>query len=95
MSTFDSLAWSPLQLANRLLMAPVKTAFGGADGKVTSPLIDCYRRRARGGVGASFVDPAGKAHPKQLAIATDDAIAGLRGLGHRVERIHRVKWGVL
>jgi 2,4-dienoyl-CoA reductase-like NADH-dependent reductase (Old Yellow Enzyme family)/thioredoxin reductase len=90
MNTFDSLALGPLKLGNRLLMAPVKTAFGGTDGKVTSRLIDYYRRRARGGVGAIIVEPmfvvaAGKEHPKQLTVANDDAIDGLRRL---IDAIH-------
>ncbi len=33
MKAFENLSLGPLQLANRLLMAPVKTAFGGTDGK--------------------------------------------------------------
>jgi 2,4-dienoyl-CoA reductase (NADPH2) len=81
--TFDTMSLGPLELKNRLLMAPVKTAFGGTDAKVTNRLIEYYRRRARGGVAAiivesMFVDAVGKEHPKQLGIGNDDVIDGLR-----------------
>ncbi len=90
MKTFDSIAIGSLTLRNRLVMAPVKTAFGDIEGKVTDRLIRYYRRRARGGVGAIIVEPlfvatAGKEHPKQLGAAHDGQVAGLRRL---VEAIH-------
>ena len=64
---FESSEIGPMTLANRLLMAPVKTGFGAADGAVTEQQIWYYRRRAEGGVGAiivepCYVDPAGKEH---------------------------------
>ena len=88
---FESVMIGPLELPNRLVMAPVKTAFGGPDGKVTERLIHYYSRRAAGGVGAIiveplFVDPAGKEHPRQLGIDDDDKVEGLRRL---VTAIHR------
>ena len=87
----DSVKIAGLSLKNRMMMAPVKTAFGGPDGKVTRRLMDYYRRRAEGGVAAiivepMFVDPAGKEHPRQLGIDDDDKIAGLREL---VDVIHQ------
>ncbi len=90
MKLFDSISIGSLELPNRLLMAPVKTAFGGLDGKVTPKLVAYYARRARGGVGGIiveplFIDPAGKEHPKQLGVDTDDKVEGLAAL---VEAIH-------
>ncbi len=79
-----------LELKNRLLMAPVKTAFGGLDAKVTAKLLAYYRRRAAGGAAAIvveplFVDSAGKEHPRQLGVDEDDKVEGLARL---VEAIH-------
>ncbi len=87
---FEPVTIGSLTLPNRLVLAPVKTAFGGLDGKVTDRLINYYRRRAVGGVGALiaeplYIDPAGKEHPKQLGIDDDDKIDGLRQL---VDAIH-------
>ncbi len=90
MTTFTPARIGTMHVSNRLLMAPVKTAFAGLDAQVTDRLIAYYRRRAEGGVGAiivepMFVDPAGKEHPKQLGIDDDDKIPGLRRL---VDAIH-------
>jgi len=90
MEPFESIAIGSMEIRNRLLMAPVKTAFGDKEGKVTDKLVHYYRRRAAGGVGAIiveplFVDPAGKEHPKQLGAATETQVEGLSRL---VEAIH-------
>ncbi|MFW5738902.1 MAG: FAD-dependent oxidoreductase [Myxococcota bacterium] len=82
---FEPLRWKTLELDNRLMLAPVKTALGGPDGKATQRHADYYRRRAAGGVGLViteplFVDARGKEHPKQLGIDHDDKIAGLRAI---------------
>ena len=80
---FEPLAIGSLELTNRLMLAPVKTALGGPDGKAGPKHAHYYRRRAAGGVGLIiteplFVDPRGKEHPKQLGIDDDDKIEGLR-----------------
>lgn len=90
MSVFETVRIGDLTLSNRLLMAPVKTGFGGLDGRVSARQLAYYRRRAEGGVAAiivepAYVDVAGKEHPRQLAIDDQDAVAGLRRL---VEVIH-------
>ena len=90
MKTFEAVRIGKLALANRLLMAPVKTGFAGPDGLVTEQLLAYYRRRAEGGVGAIIVEPlyvdsAGKEHPRQLAIDSPDVV---EGLGQLVEIIH-------
>lgn len=87
---FEILPIGPTTLGNRLVMAPVKTAFGGPDGRVSPRHVAYYRRRAEGGVGLIvleplFVHPSGKEHPKQLGIADDGSIEGLRTL---VEAVH-------
>jgi 2,4-dienoyl-CoA reductase-like NADH-dependent reductase (Old Yellow Enzyme family)/thioredoxin reductase len=85
MSVFETMHIGDLVLENRLLMAPVKTGFGGLYGEVTDQMVAYYRRRALGGVGGIIVEPmyidvAGKEHAKQLAIDNDAAIAGLARL---------------
>jgi 2,4-dienoyl-CoA reductase-like NADH-dependent reductase (Old Yellow Enzyme family)/thioredoxin reductase len=87
---FESAAIGSMSLPNRLLMAPVKTAFGAMDGTVTEQQISYYLRRAEGGVGAIIVEPcyvdrAGKEHPRQLGIDDDGKVPGLRRL---VDAIH-------
>ena len=74
MKVFSPFNIGSLSLSNRLLMAPVKTAFGTLDGKSTYRHEAYYRRRAEGGVGAiivepCYVEPRGKEHPKQLGIS--------------------------
>ena len=91
MKIFESAAIGPLRLPNRLIMAPVKTGLGAADGTVTDKQLAYYRRRAAGGVGAiivepCYVDPAGKEHPRQLGIDGPGKVAGLRSL---VDAIHQ------
>ncbi len=87
---FDPLVIGPSTVPNRIFMAPVKTALGPPDGKVSDRHVAYYRRRAAGGTGTvivepMFVDPAGKEHPKQLGIEGDDKVPGLARL---VEAIH-------
>ena len=57
MYLFESAAIGSMSLPNRLLMAPVKTAFGAMDGTVTEQQVSYYLRRAEGGVGAIIVEP--------------------------------------
>lgn len=81
------------RLANRLVMPPLATEKATADGLVTDALIQHYEQRARGGyIGLmitehSFIEPLGKASPRQLALASDAVIPGLTKL---VAAIHNV-----
>ena len=82
MDAFDTFVIGAKKLPNRLIMAPLKTAYGAADGKVTPRHIAFYRRRAQGGIGAIiteplYVDIIGREHPKQLGIVSDELINGL------------------
>lgn len=90
MNAFDTFVIGSKKLPNRLIMAPVKTAYGAVDGKVTPRHIAFYRRRAQGGIGAImteplYVDIIGREHPKQLGIVSDEQIEGLTEL---VEAVH-------
>lgn len=44
----DSWTLGSLSLRNRIVMAPVKTAFGTTEGRVTERCLHFYRRIARG-----------------------------------------------
>lgn len=92
MSTRASSPWhlGPLTVRNRILMAPVKTAFGDPSGKANDRHAAYFARRARGGAGAiilepMFVDPRGKEHPKQLGLHEDNLVAPLKTV---IEAIH-------
>ena len=72
-----------LTLRNRLLMAPVKTAFGTLEGRVTERHLHFYRAVARGGAGLVFLEPVpvtweGREHPKQLAVTHAESAEDLR-----------------
>ena len=71
--TLDSLP-----LRNRIWMAPLKTAFGTPEGRVTERHLHFYGRIARGGAGLVIIEPVpvrweGREHPKQLAVTSADS----------------------
>jgi 2,4-dienoyl-CoA reductase-like NADH-dependent reductase (Old Yellow Enzyme family)/thioredoxin reductase len=87
---FEPLQIGPVRVPNRLALAPVKTALGGTDGRVSDRHVEYYRRRAAGGAGLViveplYVDPLGKEHPRQLGAHADEVVAGLRAI---VEAVH-------
>jgi 2,4-dienoyl-CoA reductase-like NADH-dependent reductase (Old Yellow Enzyme family)/thioredoxin reductase len=87
---FTPIQTGPVEMRNRLAMAPVKTALGGPDGLVCSRHVAYYRRRAEGGAGLIiveplFVDPKGREHPRQLAADRDVAIDGLRRVATAIQ----------
>ena len=87
---FTPIQIGPVQMRNRIAMAPVKTALGGPDGLVCSRHVAYYRRRAEGRSGMIiveplFVDPAGREHPRQLAAHRDVAIGGLRRVVNAIQ----------
>lgn len=75
-----------LELTNRLVMPPMATEKSGAKGLVTREHIDYYAEKTRGGyiglviVEHSFIRPEGKASPRQLSIADDSVVPGLKSL---------------
>jgi len=84
-SAFDPIRIRRLTLANRLVMAPVKTGYGNAAGEVTQRHLDFYAQRARGGVGLiipepMYVHPTGRELPTQIGIHEDRLVDSLRRL---------------
>lgn len=87
---FDPIRIGSITLANRIAMAPIKTALGAPTGQVTDRLVGIFRRRAEGGAGLVipeplYVDRRGREHPRQPGIDADDK---LEGLGRLVEALH-------
>lgn len=86
----EPLSVGTLKLKNRFVMAPVKTAYGTPDGRVTERHLTYYANIARGGVGLVILEPVavtrgGKEHPKQLTIHQEQSVADL---GKIVEVLH-------
>ena len=75
-----------LRLPNRIVMPAMASRRSTVDGRVTDDLCTYYQRRAKsGGIGLiitehAFVHPQGRLEDKQLSIADDEAIPGLRRL---------------
>lgn len=76
---FETITIGPIQLKNRLVMAPMKTALGTTEGLITDQLISFFRKRADGGIGLIISEPMavvarGREHPKQIIIDNDTVI---------------------
>ena len=75
-----------LELKNRIVMPPIATYLSGEDGFVTDELLAYYGERAVGGnIGLiitehTFFLRQGKAREKQLSIADDSCVPGLKAL---------------
>ncbi len=81
----------PIELCNRILMAPMGTNFAEPDGQVGERMQRHFEERARGGVGLVVVGvgavafPDGACIPNQVACSDDRFLPGLRAL---VSRVH-------
>jgi NADPH2 dehydrogenase len=88
----QSLQIRSMMLANRLVMPPMATLKAEADGKVSKALLDYYAEKSRGGyisliiIEHSSIGPQGRASEKQLSVADDAMIPGLRKLADAIHR---------
>jgi 2,4-dienoyl-CoA reductase-like NADH-dependent reductase (Old Yellow Enzyme family)/NADPH-dependent 2,4-dienoyl-CoA reductase/sulfur reductase-like enzyme len=79
-----------IETRNRIVMAPMGSYLGGADGHITERHKRFYEERARGGVGLITTEvvavdyPRGAAMTHQLGLSDDSFIPGLRDLTDRV-----------
>ncbi len=79
-----------IEIRNRIVMAPMGSYLGGADGHITERHKRFYEERARGGVGLITTEvvavdyPRGAAMTRQLGLSDDAFIPGLRDLTDRV-----------
>jgi 2,4-dienoyl-CoA reductase-like NADH-dependent reductase (Old Yellow Enzyme family) len=75
-----------MRLNNRLVMPPMATAKALPDGHVSPEMLAYYREKSSGGyiglviIEHSYISPEGKAHERQLSVADDSAIPGLKEL---------------
>jgi 2,4-dienoyl-CoA reductase (NADPH2) len=82
-----------LALRNRIVMSPMGSFLGGADGHITERHKRFYEERARGGVGLVTTEvvavdyPRGAAMTHQLALSDDVYLPGLRDLTDRVHAL--------
>ncbi len=89
---FDSVKLGGLELKNRFVMAPVKTAYAKpGEGKVNELHLKFYERVAKGGVALIITEPvavlkSGREHPKQLCIDEDYCVDELKKI---TEVIHK------
>lgn len=89
-SLFKPIKMGTLEVANRLVMAPMTTGYGSLEGFVTPTLTDYYLKRADGGIGliiieACYVEKRGKGILGQLAIEDDQYIPGLAELTKKIK----------
>jgi 2,4-dienoyl-CoA reductase-like NADH-dependent reductase (Old Yellow Enzyme family)/thioredoxin reductase len=79
---FEPAFLGPLEVRNRLIMAPMGSRLANENGGVSPWQIDYYAERAKGGVGAIIVEitgvdsPHGVTSPKTLTIHEDFYIGG-------------------
>ncbi len=81
-----------MEVKNRLVMAPMATAKSTEDGKITPEIRGYYHEKTAGGyIGLvimehSYISPEGQAGRRQISIAGDDDINGLKSV---VEMVHK------
>ena len=90
MMLFTPLRIGPLQLKNRIAMAPMATHYADETGAVTERLKKYYLERARGEAGliiieSGYIHPLGRGGLRRMGLHEDRLIPGLRGL---VDAVH-------
>jgi 2,4-dienoyl-CoA reductase-like NADH-dependent reductase (Old Yellow Enzyme family)/thioredoxin reductase len=89
---FEPSQIGQMTLRNRIVMPPMGTNLGSAEGYVTDQLKDYYEERAKGGAGLIIVEatcvefPRGRGFIREMSIDDDKFLPGLREL---VQVIHR------
>ena len=79
-----------MEVRNRLVMAPMSTNLGSAEGHVTPALIEFFTARARGGVGLIItgdvtVEGEAKYNPRGLGLYDQGSIASWKELTAAVQ----------
>ena len=92
----DSILFTPtdvggMTVPNRFVRSATQDFLATDEGEVTDRQVELYARLAEGEIGLiisghAFVQPAGKASPRQLAVYDDRFVAGLRRI---VDAVHR------
>lgn len=86
---FEPIRIGNLELPNRMIVPPMVTNFCTEDGLATERFIAYHEARARGGWGLvtieqSAVSRAGKGHPNQPGLWSEEQVESLRQLTDRV-----------
>lgn len=85
----DSITINSVQLRNRLVLAPITTAYATPEGDVTDRHIGFYRQRARDVgmvvVEASVIRPDGRLMNYSLGLWDDGKIAGMQRLARAIK----------
>lgn len=88
----NCITFNHLTVNNRLVMPPMASGKADETGNVTDSMIAYYEEKARGGhigmilVEYAFISQQGKAQPRQLSLADDNKIDGLKQL---TDAIHK------
>ncbi len=92
--SITSLVFEPKEIGgmvikNRLVRSATTEGMASEDGSVTDKLVELYKILAEGGVGLiitgyAYVQPSGKALPRQTGIYRDDLIPGWRKIAETV-----------
>ncbi len=90
MVLFSPITIGPLELKNRIVMAPMATHYADETGAVTERLKNYYLERARGGAGliiveSGYIHPLGRGGMRRMGLHEDRLIPGLKGL---VDDVH-------
>jgi 2,4-dienoyl-CoA reductase-like NADH-dependent reductase (Old Yellow Enzyme family) len=81
-----------LELKNRLVMPPMATSAANEDGTVSKAILEYYDEKSNGGcfgliiIEHSFIAQQGKASEKQLSLADDSVIPGLKELADIIHK---------
>ena len=88
---FEPFTIPPVELKNRITMAPLFTAYANLDGTVSKLILDHYKEVARGGVGMivvanALVDPSGILSKHSLRVDDDRFLRGLSQLAETIKK---------
>ena len=92
---FEPMTLGTLNLANRFVFPPIKTANGTPKGDVTDGHLAFYRQIAENGPGLVIIEPVavtaeGKEHPKQLCIHLPDSVGELKKIADEIHAHNRL-----
>jgi 2,4-dienoyl-CoA reductase-like NADH-dependent reductase (Old Yellow Enzyme family)/thioredoxin reductase len=92
-TVFQPCRIGSLTLKNRLAMSQMTMNYATEEGAVTDKLIAYYRERAKGGVGLILVEgtyftPEGKGYVRQIGLASQAHVEGLKRL---TDAVHGLK----
>ena len=88
---FEEVTFHKMKLKNRLVMAPMTTISGEADGSFSAQEITYLSQRAKGGIGtiitpACYVHKSGHAFERQVGCHTDELIPSLKECAEAISR---------